>query len=133
MNIEADRNDWQNFKEEIGLTDSLEAGAPNHVEIPAEAWSENFYTAPSLIAGNGTFASLSLRVGSVVGPAWIKGKRTELGCFGNHSITPTAKMMFRDGDVWLETIIGVDRGAELTTNYRDTLSTMRERGVIGYE
>ena len=74
MNIEADRNDWQNFKEEIGLTDSLEASAPNYVEIPAEAWSGNFYTAPSLVAGNGTFASRSMRVGSVVGPAWVKGK-----------------------------------------------------------
>jgi hypothetical protein len=133
MNIEADRSDWHSFKAEIGLTDALEQSAPNHVEIPAEEWRGNFYMAPSRIAGNGTFAALAFCGGSLVGPAWIKGKRTELGCYGNHSTTPTAKMMFRDGNVWLETIASVDRGAELTTNYRDTLSTMRDRGVIGYE
>lgn len=132
MSIESDRSDWYAFKAEIGLTDALEASAPNHIEIPAGEWQSNFYLAPSKISGEGTFAARSFPAGHVIGPAWIEGKRTELGCKGNHSQTPTAKMTFSQGNVWLVTIREVAKDEELTTSYRETWATRKALGLLSW-
>jgi hypothetical protein len=117
--------DWEHFKQEIGLTAELEASAPNHVEVPATNWHQNFYIARSSIAGDGTFTARPFPSGSLVGPAWIQGKRTELGCKVNHSPTPTARMVKLTGDVWLMTSTDTAANQELTTNYRDTVRLFR--------
>lgn len=114
--------DWARFKAEIGLTDEIETSAPNHVEIAAP--NKNFYIAPSVIAGSGTFAAESFPAETMIGPAWIKGARTELGCMGNHSVNPTAKMVVLGTDVWLMTKTEVAKSAELTTNYRETMASV---------
>jgi len=114
--------DWVRFKAEIGLTDELEASAPNHVEISEP--NKNFRIASSVIAGIGTFAASPFQTGALIGRAWIDGKRTELGSFGNHSISPTAEMVPIGNDVWLVTKTEVVRGEELTTNYRETMANV---------
>lgn len=110
----------------------MEAAAPNHVEISANEWKKNFWIGPSRIAGCGTFAARAFSAGAIIGPAWIAGRRTELGCYGNHSVAPTAYMKFSEGCVLLVALLNMNSGEELTTNYRDTLATIRERGVNHY-
>jgi hypothetical protein len=127
MHAHTDQVDWHRFKGEIGLTPPMEASAPNHVEVHAEGLGNSFVISPSRIAGVGTFAARSFCAGSFIGPAWVCGKRTELGCYGNHSVAPTARMKFLGPDVWLVALVDVEPGDELTTNYRDTLAAMRER------
>jgi len=125
---ELDRLDWTAFKKEIGLTDLQETRAPNHIEVSIS--DDNFYIAPSQIVGEGTFAETDLPEGSVVGAAWIGGKRTELGCKGNHSLKPNAAMLFSRDLIQLITLRTIRRGEELTTNYRETrLQAYRFVGV----
>ena len=118
--VEIDRADWQAFKKEIGITDELEASAPNHIEVSAGPSSENFYIGPSEIAGEGTLAAWNLPAEYVVGPAWLEGKRTVLGCKGNHSLKPTARIVVVPRGLWLVTNYRVEKNQELTTNYRET-------------
>lgn len=116
--VKLDQEDWAAFKLEIGLTDLQETLAPNHVEVSVS--DDNFFIGPSRIAGEGVFADVDLPAGTLVGPSWINGKRTELGSKCNHSLAPSARMVFSDKLIQLITTRAVARGEELTTNYRET-------------
>lgn len=124
--INADRADWERFKDQIGLTGDAEAAAPNHVEVKSDGAGVNFEILPSQIAGFGTCAKRYFAAGDPVGEAWIGGKRTELGCFGNHSMAPNAAMEPTGAgpDVLLRAISDIAPGDEVTTNYRETIIAM---------
>ena len=81
----------------------------------------------SNISGRGVFASAEIEENETIGPARIDGKRTPIGRYCNHSMTPNAKMKLIKGDLFLVSIgkilgcKGGEIGEEITTDYRNNL------------
>lgn len=116
--MNTDQQDWQDFKQQIGLTDGLETVAPNHVEVEVDL--PDIFIAESEIAGEGTFAGKVFQPSELIGPAWLGGKRTLLGCKGNHSLKSNAMLVYGRFSIWLVATAKILKGQEITTNYRES-------------
>jgi len=124
-----DVDDYRKLLSEVGFTEEDVRGQAENEEdqIPIPLGSYKFAVSKSLIEGNGIFATAEIGPGEVIGPARIGGKRTPIGRYTNHSISPNAKMVDYKGDIYLvatEKINGCKggfMGQEITTNYRENL------------
>ena len=74
------------------------------------------------------FLSWPIEKDGVLGPARINGKRTPLGRYTNHSMSPNAKPELMDnGDIYLVSTMNISgckggsKGEEITVDYRDML------------
>lgn len=115
-----DREDYAKFLVEIGLT---EAQVQRIVHNPHDQspLPESFgvHLKPSIIHGTGTFVSRDYQPGETIGPARIDAKRTPLGRYTNHSLTPnTAFIPQADGGIVVVAETPIQAGEELTANYR---------------
>lgn len=78
----------------------------------------------SPIEGVGLFATTEFKPGAIIMPARFKGLKTEGGRYCNHSVAPNAKMLLVNGDVVLQATQHIFAGAEITTNYVNTLTVL---------
>jgi hypothetical protein len=128
---EIDRADYEEVIEASPFTheqvkEQVENEA-DQISMPSD-WASVVTRRSSNIAGDGMFLSWPVEKGGVLGPARLDGKRTPLGRYTNHSMTPNAHPVVMDnGDVYLEAkqyisgCKGGSHGEEITVDYRDML------------
>lgn len=125
-----DRDDFQHMLNESGFTaHTVQRQSENPTDqcpMPQGSWKVK--TGQSPIQGTGIFLTADAAAGEVLGPARIKGLRTPLGRYTNHSPTPNARMvLLPTDDIYLVTLRdvkgcagGLD-GDEVTIDYRQAL------------
>jgi hypothetical protein len=125
-----DKEDYFKMLEETGFTEELvreqTENLEDQIEMPYGNYS--FMISDSLIQGKGVFATRDFKENEIVGPARIKGLRTPLGRYTNHSKKPNAKMIIdENGDIFLKTTSlikgckGGQKGDEIVIDYRQVL------------
>ena len=125
-----DREDFKKLIKEAGFTEEIvreqSENEDDQILMPeGYAWVT---VRPSAIEGKGVFLSCPFKAGSIIGPARIEGKRTPLGRFTNHSMTPNAQFIKNGNDIWMVALEDIDGckggsyGQEVTVNYREALA-----------
>jgi hypothetical protein len=124
-----DVEDYQKLLTEFGVDEStVRAQSENdadQTDMPVGDYK--FLVSKSGIEGKGVFASCAIMPGEGIGPSRINGKRTPLGRYVNHSISPNAKMMGFGKDIYLVATKNISGchggfvGEEITINYRNSL------------
>lgn len=127
--IREDRADYEAMAVESGFSpEEIRAQVENRldqIDMPAD-WDGRLIAKESPIHGVGMFAAEDFRDGQVIAPARLAGMRTPAGRFINHSPRQNAKVWLdKQGDAWIVTTSQIPAGAEVLTNYRDTLALMQ--------
>ena len=124
--FEAAREDYSQMLSDLGVSDELVQAQSENLDdqIPMPHGSYGFQVAPSEIHGRGVFACSPYEPGDLIGESRIKGMRTPLGRYTNHSGEPNARMEWRGANICLvasRTIpgqCGGQLGEEITVDYR---------------
>jgi len=124
-----DVNDYQKLLDEFGFTkEQVKSQSENEDDqIPMPLGSYKIAVSNSNINGKGVFATAQIEANEIIGPARIDGKRTPIGRYVNHSISPNAKMIDFNGDIYLVALTDINGckggylGEEITTDYRENL------------
>lgn len=127
---QVDRDDYEAFLQETGLTEEFIRGESDTdydmAEMPP---GHNVTVRESYIEGKGIFLTYPMKAGALIGPASIAGHRTMLGRYTNHSKTPNALFIRgSNGDIYLVAkrpisgCKGGSQGEEVTVDYRQALS-----------
>jgi hypothetical protein len=133
-----DRNDYFKVLIEYGLTEEQVQAEVQNTEdqIPFEQGGYQVQIGDSPIHGKGIFATGNFAPGDTIAMGRIGSKRTPVGRFTNHSMTPNAGPILLDnGDIAviaLRTIYGCQGGAlgeEITIDYRAALHLRGARRV----
>lgn len=124
------RKDYMNLISELGSTEKdVREVVDNEIDMiamPSE-FEDSVYIDHSFIDGQGLFSNKEFSIGDVICVGSIDGMRTIGGRYSNHSITQNAKMQPYENGFNLVAITPIEKGDEITTNYRDTLIS---RGVL---
>lgn len=78
----------------------------------------------SLIEGKGVFPKKMFKRGDIIGFSLIKGMRTQLGRYVNHSCCPTAEVICLDNGDKILIALSDNDGVEITTDYRQTFESI---------
>jgi len=124
--------DTEDFKKLISYMNLTELDVKKQVEnendqIPMPYGSFKIAISKSNIEGRGVFATANIDPGEEIAPVRLDGKRTPVGRFVNHSITPNAKMEVIGNNIFLVALnkiigcTGGNLGDEITTNYRENI------------
>lgn len=120
------REDYCSMLDELGITESLvreqSECCADRVHYRADATELK----RSVIEGLGIFTTKSLRKGEQFLARTEDGLRTDYGRYTNHSGRPNCAMVRRGNSIFLETITSVEAGAELTCDYRVSVSVAKE-------
>jgi len=130
--IEKNSIDTEDYKKLIGDMGLTESDVKKQVEnendqISMPYGSFKIAILKSNIEGQGVFATANIYPGEEIAPAKLNGKRTPVGRFINHSITPNAKMEVIGNNIFLVALnkiigcTGGNLGDEITTNYRENI------------
>ena len=131
----ADNLDYQKMLTQFGFSEETARSQSEDEsdQIPMPLGDYKFLVSGSNINGKGVFASSKIESGEIIGAARIEGKRTPLGRYVNHAITPNAKMVKTDiDDIYLlacceiKGCLGGEVGEEITTDYRLNLKLIGE-------
>lgn len=76
----------------------------------------------SKIHGTGVFSVVEISMGEVIGPARIGGKRTYLGRYTNHSVSPNCFFEHDKNGIAMIAAKRIKAGDEITVCYRQALS-----------
>jgi hypothetical protein len=125
-----DREDFEDAVKSMGITPRQAMDISMQTDDLYLAPSENAHIADSFIHGTGLFASKDFGVGDFIIVARIDGKRTIAGRFTNHAARPNAVFIPKDGfpprDIHLMAIYPIQRGQEITIDYRQALAANAE-------
>lgn len=124
-----DVDDYQKLLNEFGFTEEqARSQSENEIDqIPMPLGSYKIAISNSKIEGKGVFATAKIEAEEIIGPARLNGKRTPIGRYVNHSVSPNAKMVDFNGDMYLVASMNIDGckggylGEEITTDYRENL------------
>jgi len=124
-----DREDFQKVLSETGFSEeqAIQQSENTEDQIPMPNGSFKIQISESNISGRGVFATAGIEENETIGPARIDGKRTPIGRYCNHSMTPNAKMKSVNGNIFLVSIGKIKGcrgglvGEEITTDYRENL------------
>jgi hypothetical protein len=131
MNRDADREDFDNFLWETGLSaESVRIESENTVDqMPFPQGAYKCKVGPSDIQGKGLLACADIAGAEIIAPARLDGKRTPAGRYTNHAKVPNAQMIAHaNGDIFLMSVkpiggsLGGQAGEEITVNYRQALT-----------
>jgi len=126
MGTEEAREDFARMLDDLGVTAELvgQQSQNESDQIPMPHGSYKFQVAPSQIHGRGVFSCGGYEAGELIGEANVKGCRTPLGRYTNHSGTPNAQMVRHASGINLvalrpiEAQKGGQLGEEITVDYR---------------
>lgn len=132
-----DQKDFKAALKELGITEDecqqQSSCQSDFTELPYGEYK--IKVGASRIEGRGLLATGDFKRGEIIAPARIDGKRTIAGRFTNHSLTPNAKMVRNNSDIYLTAITkingqrgGMD-GDEITVNYREAYRLTKEIGA----
>ncbi len=114
-----DRADYFKLLKETGFTleerRRISENPEDQIPMPHK-WSVSI--APSKIEGMGVFADIDFKDGEVIAPARIGDKRTPLGRYANHAISPNARMDEVEDTIYAVACKDIKAGEEITVNYR---------------
>lgn len=130
--FENDRADFAAMLQEYGLDETVvrQQSENPHDQIPMPMGSWNFIKTISGIEGCGITATQDILIGSLIGPARVRGKRTPLGRYVNHSANPNSVMVkLASDDIILMSTAPIIKGCrggqpgeEITIDYRQALA-----------
>lgn len=121
-----DRMDYLKFVEECRLTAEQVKDIVENSSDRVDVACDNVAIGTSRIQGNGVIASYDFDSGKVIGPASINGKRTAIGRYTNHVKNPNAEMVVdSNGNINLVAVWPINKGQEITVNYRQSLEAAR--------
>ena len=126
MDDQAAREDFARMLDDLGVTADLVAEQSQNMEdqIPMPDGAYKFQTGPSPIHGRGVFSCGGYEAGEIIGAANIRGYRTPLGRYTNHSGTPNARMVRDGSSIYLVALRPIEGqkggqlGEEITVDYR---------------
>lgn len=81
---------------------------------------------PSIIEGQGLFATQSYASGQILCPAIVNNKRSLAGRYSNHSVRPNCIFDYVNDVLVLVALRDIESGEELTTDYGATLAVIAE-------
>jgi len=118
-----DRHDYKNMLEQYGIDNNtvILQSENNADRIDIDLSAAGAMIRESSISGSGIFPTKTFHTGDVIGPALLDNKRTQLGRYVNHSVTPNAKMARHGNNIYLISLKEISE-EEITTDYRHTLS-----------
>ena len=137
-----DRDDFEQALKDVGFdAETVRKQSENEEDqIPfpkGSGFNRIVVVRESPIEGKGLFLSWPVEKDFFIAPARINGKRTPAGRYVNHSKNPNCKYVRLDsGAIWLVSkqdihgCKGGDSGCELTVDYRQSVSLVKEEGVI---
>lgn len=117
---ELDRQDFHRVLTDLGISAEtvLEESEYDGDRFDLDLFCFGVELRSSDIEGLGIFATKSFSPGTVIGPANIGGKRTQLGRYINHAVSPNAEMSVVGGDIVLVALVPIAKNQEITTDYR---------------
>ena len=123
--IKLNRADYLSLVDSINMTEEeirtqVEA---EHQEID----NSKITVKPSPIDGLGVYATLKLFKGDLISPMRIGNDRTQAGRYTNHALQPNATM---GNDLNLYAKSDIEKGEEITVNYREILTTRHIKGDL---
>lgn len=119
-----DRADYARFLDEYGLPQSLVTALVENEadQIPMPDGVDALELRDSPIHGSGMFATRDIAPGECIAPVRLAGKRTPAGRYINHSARPNCAFVAQaNGDLMLEAVEPIARGAEITNCYRQAM------------
>lgn len=137
LQAEIDKQDFKKAIEELGFDEqTVKEQSENKDDMIEMPYGEyKFKIGDSKRDGKGIFATSSFTDNEVIGFARIKGKRTILGRFTNHSKDPNAHFIqTRMGDIILVSFkkingcTGGNDGDEITVDYRQSVKLTKNIG-----
>ena len=128
-----DREDYIQALIDLEITqDQVDELCLNEADrIPLPQYDCKVMLGLSPIEGQGIIASANIFAGETIGPARLDNMRTPLGRYTNHAKNPNAQMVNRGSDLYLVAIRDIHgmqgglQGEEVTTDYRATISTIK--------
>lgn len=137
---EVDREDFEKMLEDTGFDSetvrSQSEDESDQIQMPTQYLSI-VSVRESNIEGKGIFLSWHVHSGMIIAPGRIKGKRTPVGRYVNHSKNPNCKyVLLEDGDIYLVAIkdikgcVGGGMGDELTVDYRQAIEVNKRGGEL---
>jgi hypothetical protein len=118
--IYLDQQDYLVFCQEIGLTEEQVQLLVQTDDLVDFGEHVDVMRGDSDIDGSGMFASNDFSDGERIGKASVGLNRTDLGRYTNHSINPNLTPEVFDGDCVFYANRKIEKGVELTVNYRET-------------
>lgn len=113
------RADYLKAIAEMGFThEQVRAITENEADRIPFPGDHGVVVKPSLIDGNGLFATRRFVSGNVIAPARFEMKRTPAGRFTNHSPQPNALFCPRSGEIDLVALVAIEPGEEILVDYR---------------
>jgi hypothetical protein len=136
-----DREDFKKMLEDLDVSRGtvLSQSENESDQIPMPSGSYNISVSKSNIEGKGVFATSLIRANEIIAPARVNGKRTPVGRYTNHSLSPNAKMMAVNNDIYLvanreiKGCFGGESGDEITIDYRQAVELTISTGVLCQE
>jgi hypothetical protein len=124
--------DYLSFVDSVGISkeDIRTLAETTSDLIPMPVGYESIYVDNSDIEGQGLYSKENIREGSVICPGRINGKRTPAGRYTNHALLHNAEMFFSGDDIELRAIKNIEKGEEITMNYRNVINARYERGEL---
>lgn len=130
---EIDREDYQKMLIDLNVTHE-QVLKESEVEDNCIPFSNDIHAvkvSKSNIQGKGLFAQSPIKALDIIAPARLNGKRTPAGRYTNHSLSPNARAVIVNNDVYLvankdiEGCHGGDSGEEITLDYRQINKLVR--------
>lgn len=122
-------SDYDKVLSEYGFTaEQVRAECENAADqIPMPEGYEHLEVRASEISGNGMYSQLNHIAGEFIAPVRVGGMRTTAGRFVNHSPMPNCFFSRSDdGDLFLFASKMINKGSELTIDYREALNIRME-------
>ena len=127
LKTDVDREDYTLALAESGFTEEVARAQTEATDDMIELeYDYGVSVKSSPIEGKGLFSNRFFSAGDTIMPAKVQGMRTIAGRYPNHAVSPNAKIVMRDGDVYLVAIKDIGH-EEITRDYRTNLSLKIER------
>jgi hypothetical protein len=120
--IEADRQDYGRFVEQLGISQAAIDAMVNTDDLIPMPAGFDVEVRPSRLHGSGLFALRAFAAGEFICPGRIDGHRTPAGRFINHSAKPNATSVKTGDDIAAVAIGPIQMGEEIIISYRTALN-----------
>jgi hypothetical protein len=119
------RDDYSFLLSDMGITDEDVTTEMNKTDV-IDVQDNNVYTDISSIDGLGIFSRVDITKGDIVGIARDGKDKTITGRYTNHALYPNCNVMEQEGCILFIANRYIEKGEEITVNYREVLKVGAE-------